>query len=51
MAERVDLTPVLWGKEEVAVEGLLFREDPVIVKEKEEILAGDRVRVVTEAEK
>ncbi len=51
VAERVDLTPVLWGKEEVAVEGLLFREDPVIVKEKEEILAGDRVRVVTEAEK
>lgn len=45
VAERVDLTPILWGKEEVAVEGLLFREDPIIVEEKEGIKEGDRVRV------
>lgn len=48
VAERVELTPVCWGQEEVAVDGLIFKEDPIIVKEKEKekVEEGARVRVL-----
>lgn len=49
IAERVELTPTCWGKEEVAVEGILFQEDQIILKEKEKVKEGDRVRVILTA--
>ena len=46
-AERVEVRVICQGSKEVAVDGSVFEEDRVIIRENQTISQGDRVRPVS----